>query len=67
MFILTIVKLIETKGLVLVLPPWSCLALFDLVDYSSPGSSVRGISFWQEQLDWLPFSPPGDHPHPVTE
>ena len=36
------------------------------MDYSLPGSSVRGI-FWQEYWSGLPFPTPGDIPNPGTE
>ena len=38
----------------------------DPVDLSPPGSSIHGIS-QTRILEWLPFPPPGDLPHPGTE
>ena len=39
---------------------WSCPTLCDLVDCSSPGSSVQGILTRQEYWSVLPFSFPGN-------
>ena len=40
-----------------------CLALFDLMDCSPPGSSVHGI-LQARILEWLSFPSPGDLPDP---
>ena len=44
----------------------SCPTLCNLMDYSLLGSSVHGI-FQARILEWLPFPPPGDVPHPEIE
>ena len=44
----------------------SCLALFDPMDYSPPGSPVHGI-FPARYLSELPSSTPGDLPGPRIE
>ena len=36
------------------------------MDYSPPGSSVRGI-LSSRILEWIPFPPPGDLPRPGIE
>ena len=43
-----------------------CLAICDLVDCSTPGSSVHGIS-QAEYRSRLPFPSPGDLSNPGTE
>ena len=43
-----------------------CSTLCNPMDYSLPGSSVRGI-FWQEYWSGLPFPTPGDIPNPGNE
>ena len=37
----------------------SCPTIFDPMDHSLPGSSVRGV-LWQEYWSGLPCTPPGD-------
>ena len=51
---------------VLVVHP--CLTLCDLMDYSSPGSSVHGI-FWARILEWvaIPFSRGSSWPRDQTQ
>ena len=44
----------------------SAFILCDPVDYSPPGSSVRGI-VQARILEWLPFPPPEDLPNPGIE
>ena len=44
----------------------SCLTLCDPRDSSPPGSSVSGI-LQARILEWLPYPPPGDLPHPGIE
>ena len=44
----------------------SCLALYDLMDCSMPGSSVCGI-LQAKILEWVAFSSPGDLPNPGIE
>ena len=43
-----------------------CLILYDLMDWSLPGSSLHGI-LQAKILNGLPFPPPGDHPNPGIE
>ena len=54
---------------------WTCVCvcvsqsrptLFDLINYSPPGSSVHGFPR-QEYWSGLPFPSPGDLPHPGIE
>ena len=44
----------------------SCPTLSDPMDYSLPGSSVRGI-FQARVLEWVPFPSPGGLPDPGIE
>ena len=43
-----------------------CLTLCDSMDYSPPGSSVRGI-LQARTLEWIAISFPGDLPNPGIE
>ena len=46
----------------------SCVSLFpDPMDYSSPGSFVRGIVLARIYWSGLPFPSPGDFPNPGIE
>ena len=44
----------------------ACLTLWDPMDYSPPGSSIRGI-IQARMLEGLLFPPPGDPPDPGIE
>ena len=50
-----------------VLSCFSCVRLYDPVDYSLPGSSVHGI-FQAKILEWVAMCPPpGNLPYPGIE